>query len=143
MFDWKTLWCFYNSSAFTIITTLTLFGSISIIIPALINLPSKRQFSRHDPLTGPINTFNRCRIRTQIFGWLTFFSSFGPPWVYLYLLDRMDGETCDVKVSVQVIEVYPYLLILYGLSLLVLLFFGLFYLKWQETLGRDKDLDDR
>lgn len=142
MFDWKTLWCFYNSSAFTIITTLVLLGAISVVIPALINLPAKRSLPNSD-LNTPTIKFNKCRIWTRRSGWFTIVLSLGPTLVYLYLLDKMDGETCDVQVPIQESEVYPFLLLLYLLSALVLFSFGFFYLKWQETLRRDDNLGDR
>jgi hypothetical protein len=142
MFTWKALWCFYNSTVLKTVSTLGLLGAISTIIPALINLPEKRDFPDSGFKT-PIINYNNCRKHTQLFAICTILASLITPAVYWYLLFTMDWVTCDVKLKVIESEVYPYMLLLYALTFIVLFIFGLFYLKWQETLRLDKKLGDR
>jgi hypothetical protein len=142
MLTWKALWCFYNSTVLKSFSTLGLLGAISIVIPALINLPAKRDFSPSG-LKTPIINYNSLRNWTHIFGRSTIIYSLATPFVYLNLLYKLNWETCDIKLNIISNEVFLQLLFLYILTTLVLLFFGLFYLKWQETLRIDKELGSR
>lgn len=142
MFNWKNLWCFYNSNAFNIVSKLALLGGFVFVVNALINIPQSRDLPIRKQSTPTIK-FNNSRRFTILTGWITIILSVIPPTIYFFLFNTTDGQTCDVKVKVTENYIYLLLRLLYGSTIAVLISFGLFYIKRQETLKRDKDLGER
>jgi hypothetical protein len=137
---WRTLWCFYNSSAFETVANLALLGAIGVIIPALFTLPKERDTTAGDMQTKNINLGSARRLTFWI-GLVTAFLSILPPYLYFHLLSEMGGETCEVKDEVAS-GAYLSLVALYASTALVILGFGWFYIKWQQTLRLDESLSE-
>jgi hypothetical protein len=130
---WKSLWCFYNSTAFAPVASIGLLGAWGLIVPALATLP-KRSDTREDRLKLYI-LFNKARRWVIVLGLLTLACSLISPMVYMFVLTMMGGETCKVETPPADIGMaYFWLIVLYIATLITLALSGGFYLRWQDTL---------
>jgi hypothetical protein len=141
MFSFEICWCFYNSGAFGIANKLALAGAVSVVVPALIKLPERRDPPAVGNRNTPIVDFHRSRRATSWTGMIALFFSLVNLVSYFCLFALLDGETCKVKVTVTP-EMRLLLATLYISTALSLVLFGIFYISWQDTLKREKDLSN-
>lgn len=140
MLNSLTLWCFFNSSAFSVIAAFALGGAAALVGPVLISLPPVP-----NPVPGNPHTqyalVRDLRKRVMWLGGITFVTSLIPLPCYYVVLDLASRETCDLLV-------FPgppgdtFLFILYVASCAIVPLYGLFFRDWQAYLRDLSKLPD-
>ena len=131
MEPWQFFWCFYNWIALSNATSVELLGTIILVIPAILTLPTDLLPQLGERHTAYIE-FRESKTNTLWMGILTVILSVLAIIPYGLVLSQTDGETCKVVVT-PAAEIYDYLNALYVFTIFVLLLFGFFYISLQDT----------
>ncbi|HXQ38994.1 MAG TPA: hypothetical protein VN843_33640 [Anaerolineales bacterium] len=134
MESWRLFWCFYNSIAFNSVSGLVLLGAFVLVLPNLFALRDDLAPDLGESHTEYIELKDTQK-KTKIWGLLTLLFSCLTIFPYGKVLALTDGETCKVTVIPPGV-IYYYIDSLYVSTVMVLLFFGVFYNSLQDSKKR-------